>query len=130
MNVSRELWKPETPALLRGACGPDVETIKAQVESGIAHLYHFTGNETDIWLVTRGEEYPEGNELVILCAAGYGMKDAGEVLKDSARLMGFSCIRYHTPNLAVYKLYEKYGFGGAEVERVYKVDLKGGVNVE
>lgn len=124
MNVQRINWPLEVPEKLMKACGDSFKTIRNEVQDGICHLYRLEGQETEVLIVTRGEETPDGKELVIVCAAGHGMKEAGQLLIDNARSLGFDCIRYHGSE-ATHRLYSGYGFGGHEVERVYKVALGG-----
>jgi len=126
MKVTRISWPypHQMPEKLLKACGDDFASIRNQVQDGLAHLYLIEGENTHVWVVTRGEELPEGKELVIVCAAGYGMKDVGQLLIDNAKRLGFDSIRYHGSE-ATHRLYSGYGFGGVEVERVYKVALGG-----
>lgn len=124
MKVSRINWPYEVPEKLAKACGADLKTIRNQVQDGVSHLYKFASKDADLLVVTRGEETPSGKELVIVCVAGQGMKDAGQLLIDNARRLGFDSIRYHA-SAATHRLYSGYGFGGVEVERVYKVALGG-----
>ncbi|MBJ7539251.1 hypothetical protein [Marinomonas transparens] len=125
MKATRKSWTEDTAKNLCGSCGEDVETIKKEVNEGVSHLYHLEGENVDLWVVTRGESFPEGSQLVILCVGGKGMKEVGPFLIDQARAFGFASIRYHTKNPAVHRLYCGYGFGGVEQERVYKVDIGG-----
>jgi hypothetical protein len=124
MKVTRINWPYDVPEKLKKACSDDIETIRNQVQDGVSQLYKFESDDTDLLVVTRGEETPSGKELVIVCVAGQGMKDAGQILIDNASRLGFDSIRYHA-NEATHRLYSGYGFGGAEVERVYKVALRG-----
>ena len=125
MKATRTAWPEIVPPKLLKACGDHVATISKEVQEGISHLYHLEGNQTDLWMITRGEAFPEGKELVIVCVGGEGMEQAGQFLIDNARALGFDCIRYHASNPATHRLYQCYGFGGVEVERVYKVGLGG-----
>lgn len=125
MIVQRVSWPVVVPDKLARACGDDLEAIKAEVMSGICHIYSIESDSANLLVVTRGEESPAGREFVIVCAAGRGMKDAGQFLIDNARRLGFDSIRYHAKSPAVHRLYSGFGFGGVEVERVYKVDLGG-----
>ncbi|MFD1385150.1 hypothetical protein ACFQ45_17505 [Rhodanobacter aciditrophus] len=124
MKVQRINWPLKVPEKLLTACGDDFKTIRNQVQDGIAHLYKLESDNTDLLVVTRGEETPSGREFVIVCVAGHGMKDAGQFLIDNASRLGFDSIRYHA-NEATHRLYSAYGFGGDEIERVYKVALGG-----
>ncbi|TBR44343.1 hypothetical protein CBF23_003230 [Marinomonas agarivorans] len=125
MKVTRMSWPYEVPEKLQKACANDFEEIRNQVQDGISHLYKLESDTADLFVVTRGEELSSGKkELVIVCAAGEGMKEAGRVLIDNAKRLGFDCIRYHG-NEALHRLYSSYGFGGEEVERVYQVALVG-----
>jgi hypothetical protein len=124
MKVTQAKWSAETPKLLRGSCESYDETIKTQVERGACQLYHLESVGVDLWLVVRFEEYVEGNELVVLCVGGIGMREVGKFLIDTARNLGFQSIRYHASNPAVHRLYCRYGFGGVEAERVYKVNVE------
>ena len=126
MQVTRLDWPESVPPKLKKACGEDVKVVAQEVREGISHLYQIVGNAVDLLVVTRGEEYPNGKELVIECVAGIGMEQVGQFLIDNARNLGFDTIRYHCQNQAVQRLYERYGFAGEEVERVYKVTLGGG----
>lgn len=125
MKIDRVSWPLNVPEKLKKACGDDFVTIRNQVQDGISHFYKFESEDTDLLIITRGEETPSGKELVIVCAAGEGMKEAGQVLIDNARRLGFDSIRYHASSEATHRLYSGYGFGGVEVERVYKVALGG-----
>ena len=126
MKATRHAWPEIVPPKLLMACGDHVASIAKQVQDGVSHLYHLKSELSDVWVVTRGEEFPEGKELVIVCVGGEGMEQVGQFLIDNARALGFDCIRYHASNPATHRLYNRYGFGGVEVERVYKVDLGGG----
>lgn len=125
ITITQRQWSESSPKDLRGSCLDDVADIRQQVETGRAHLYHITGNDVDVWAVTRGEEVAGRSELVICCVGGHGMKAAGEALKKAALESGFQTIRYHTRNQAVQRLYQQYGFAGSEVERVYRIELGG-----
>lgn len=125
MKATRKTWPDVVPEKLLAACGDHVATIAQEVQDGISHLYHLEGDQTDVWAVTRGDEFPDGKELVVVCVGGDGMEQVGQFLIDNARALGFDCIRYHASNPATHRLYRRYGFGGVEVERVYKVDLGG-----
>lgn len=118
-------WSDKTPKDLRGSCLNDVAQIRAEVEAGKSHLYHITGERVDVWAVTRGEVAGQKMELVICCVGGVGMGAAGVALKKAAAEQGFQTIRYHTHKPSIQKLYEKYGFAGKEVERVYRIELGG-----
>lgn len=124
MIVNRVSWPVVVPEKLKKACGDDLEIIRNEVQDGVSHLYQIESENTDLIVITRGEETPAGKELVIVCVAGHGMKDAGQLLIDNARRLGFDSIRYHA-NEATNRLYRGYGFGGVEVERVYKIELGG-----
>lgn len=123
MNITRINWPDDVPKKLAKACCGDISIIKKQVESGVSHLYKFEDKFVDLLIVTRGEEFENTKELVIVCAAGDGIKDVGQFLIDAAKMMGFNSIRYHAKSEAVHRLYHRYGFGGEEVERVYKIEI-------
>ena len=125
MKATRLDWPEIVPPKLEKACGDDMEIVAREVREGISHLYHIVGDGVDLLVVTRGEEYPNGKELVIVCVAGLGMEQVGQFLIDNARILGFDSIRYHCKNQAVQRLYQQYGFAGEEIERVYKVALGG-----
>lgn len=127
IQITESPWLDSTPRDLRGSCGADVEIIKSNVQAGMANLYHLTGNGVDVWAVTRGEDAAYGKEFVVCCVGGRGMRLAGHALKEAAIQSGFNSIRYHTKNAAVQRLYKRFGFAGNEVERVYRLNLSGGV---
>lgn len=124
MKANRINWPYKLPEKLAIACGKDLSAIRNEVQCGICHLYHLTSKNTDILVVTRGEEVLEHKELVIVCVAGHGMKEVGQFLIDNARSQGFDSIRYHCQD-AVQRLYSQYGFAGKEIERVYRVEVGG-----
>jgi hypothetical protein len=124
MKIVRAVWPDVVPEKLLKACAGDVEIIENEVKEGISHLYKMESDNTDLFIVTRGEETKTGKELVIVCAAGHGMKDAGQILIDNARRLGFDSIRYHAKE-ATHRLYSNYGFGGVEAERVYRISVGG-----
>lgn len=125
IKIIQRPWSDSTPSDLRGSCLDDVAQIRAEVEAGKSHLYHITGESVDVWAVTRGEVVGQKAELVVCCVGGVGMQAAGVALKKAAIEQGFQSIRYHSHKPSVQKLYEKYGFAGQEVERVYRIDLGG-----
>ncbi len=126
MQVTRLDWPEIVPPKLQKACDCDLDIVANEVKEGVSHLYQLTSDKADLLVVTRGEIYPDCKELVIVCVAGEGMEQVGQFLIDNARALGFDSIRYHCKNQATQRLYERYGFAGEEVERVYKVTLGGG----
>ena len=124
MKVSRINWPLDVPEKLISACDDDLCFIQKQVQDGICHLYKFESETADLLIVTRGEETQSRNELVIVCAAGHGMKEVGTLLIENAKRLGFDSIHYHC-NEAVQRLYSQFGFAGEEIERVYQVALRG-----
>lgn len=125
MKVTEQAWTEDTPEKLRGACKGDQETIKAEVQSGLAKLFHIESDSADLWVVLRFEQYAEGDEMVVVCVGGHGMASVGEFLIAEATRQGLKAIRYHCQNQAIQRLYERYGIAGKEVERVYRVALGG-----
>lgn len=126
MKVTEQSWADDTPEKLRGACGGDNETIKAEVQGGLAKLFHLEAVDVDLWAVLRFERYIEGDEMVVVCVGGHGMENVGSFLIDEANRQGLKAIRYHCQSKSgMQRLYERYGFAGEEVERVYKVKLGG-----
>jgi hypothetical protein len=121
MKVSLISWPYVVPDKLLKACGDDFKSIRNSVQDNESNLYHFQGDNTDLFMVIRSE----GSEMVVVCVGGEGIKEAGQYLIENAQKLGFTSIRYHAKNPAVHRLYSGYGFGGEEVERVYKIALGG-----
>jgi len=123
MKISQIKWADNTPDLLRGSCAGEEDFIRSQVENGDAVLLRFEDSDADIYAVIRAETESLGEEMVVMCVGGHGMDKTGLCLIELAKEHGFKSIRYHAKNIAVQKLYEKYGIAGKEVERVYRLAL-------
>lgn len=100
--------------LIKDAAGSDIISITQDVAAGRAELLQLD----DVTLVTRVEDYPEGREVVIVCAQGKGLARQAQRLIDAARRIGAKSIRFHTSDPNLGRAARRWGY--QEVQRIYK----------
>tara|TARA_R110001599_G_scaffold287356_2_gene489911 strand:+ start:6188 stop:6532 length:345 start_codon:yes stop_codon:yes gene_type:complete len=114
MSARRITWGEISPHVKSAMCGDDSYFEKA-IESGQCQAWKFSNS--DLWMITRSE----GEELVVCCLEGSGLKDAAPQIIRAAAVGGFEKIRFHTKRPGLGKMLS--GFGFEEFERIYKLEL-------
>jgi hypothetical protein len=90
VKFDRVPWSDEAEAGLGSSLGYETVAIKAQVDAGVAILWH--SKSANSWLITRTEP----DELVIMCYAGRGARAMFRVIYNHAKTLGKRCVRFHT----------------------------------
>ncbi|WP_259395279.1 hypothetical protein [Shewanella sp. SR43-8] len=101
-------WQKLAPAL-----GDDLAIIQHEVNQGNAQLIMWGDGE--FYTVTRGEKAANGNELVIVAAAGRNSAPYLDKIHEQAKAQGFYSVRLHTtrPN-AMLRMGKRFGYKPAE----------------
>ena len=98
---------------LRPAFGPDEREIVEEVKAGVAQCWTI-GKAA---MITRRE----GDELVVVCLAGEGLKDIAPLICKAAKQAGCKTLRFHTKRPGLYRLLSNIG---AELrEYVFEVKI-------
>lgn len=105
--------------LIAEAAGDDIISITQQVADGTAELLLLD----DVAVVTRVENYPEGREVVIVCAQGKGLARQTQRLIDAAARIGAKSIRFHTSDPRMGSAARRWGY--TEVQRIYRRVING-----
>ena len=85
VQLTKQIMRVLSPALVHAKA-----TIKREIESGISSLYQ--SDNSSLFFVLR----PEGRELVVVAAAGAGLKESRQEVINFAIENNFKSIRYHT----------------------------------
>jgi hypothetical protein len=93
-------WSPQFSAAIKPALPKTTrQFVKREVKKGLA----VAGWVDGLAFVVR----PEGNELVIVAAAGRDIKNANKHIYAMAKKQGFTSLRYHTESTAFARLIAK-----------------------
>lgn len=114
MTAERVTWGEIAPHVKSAMLGDD-EYFKKAINSGECQAWRFLSG--DLWMITRSE----GEELVVCCIEGAGLKDAAPKIIEAARHGEFKTIRFHTRRPALGKML--HGFGFEELERIFCLRL-------
>lgn len=101
MIFTREQWNDFAADKLASALYPDADEIRREVELGHAALWNIDNGKA--YCITR----LEGTELVIVAYAGVELAEASDYLVDAARRKGATSMRFHTRNVAMYRLHQR-----------------------
>lgn len=118
-------WTPEAAAALAKARATpgDLEQYQRQVEQGTAQLWRLTG-ETDSYLLTRVEEYPNGeSEFVLVAGTGNNSKAVIAWAMELAKKHGLPTMRTHITRPGLQRICESLGWH--EAERVMRISTNG-----
>jgi len=105
ISAKRVSWS-EVCDELRQTFGDDEEEIKHDVHIGVAACWRVGG----LALIARKEQ----TELVIMCLAGEGLKDAMPALMKAARQGGCKTARFHAERMALGRQLKPFGFVAKE----------------
>lgn len=100
--------------LVADAAGADLISVTQQIADGRAELYLLG----EVAVVLRVDVFPEGKELVIVCAQGEGLAKHMKRITDAAALIGAKSVRFHTDNPRLGEAARRWGY--KEVQRVYQ----------
>lgn len=73
------------------AAGPDVDTLRQEVEKGVSELFTLG----DLHILTRSEITTRGRELVIVCTEGTNIVRPIRYLVNTIARLGYEFIRFH-----------------------------------
>jgi len=108
-----DTWHPQAARVLAPVLGDCEPEIARQVNAGIAELWHFPAHG---WLVTRCEAPADALPvLVLVAAAGRGLREVLPWLLDRARAQGVHRFRAHTEHRGVGRMLARHGFKVQEV---------------
>lgn len=100
--------------LIKRAAGSDFVSIAKDIADGRAELLQLG----DVALVMRVEDYPEGREVVIVCAEGKGLAQHMQRLIDAAARIGAKSVRFHTSDPRLGQAARRWGY--KEAQRIYR----------
>lgn len=113
--VRKAAWSAEVEQKLAPVLREYLPAIRDNVESGKNQLWIV--NST-LHLVT----WMDTQELVIVAAAGTGLREFAPYLYRAAQQAGATTIRFHTKRPALARLLSEWGF--KERERVYAMEVQ------
>jgi hypothetical protein len=98
-------WSPQLVDKIVKSAGEDLPHIVADLEKGVAQLWHFRRFEKSAYVVTR----LEADELVVVCFEGEGVAVFGPPIIEYAERHGLT-IRAHISDWRLSKLLERLDF--------------------
>ena len=97
--------------------GDDLEVIRLELINKTAEAFLIE----QCCFITRFETVGDHKELVVMCAEGKGLNDAGEVLRSMAKSHGCTTARMHTQRPALQKLASQFGWVQHEI--IFKMEI-------
>jgi hypothetical protein len=111
--IRRVPWSDEAAAHMRHpAAGDCITYLRAEVESGVARLWHCKDEFSEAYMITRLDRNPD--ELVLCYFEGTGMQKFCGELVAAAHAQGIP-VRAHTTQPLVARLGRRIGFKQSEL---------------
>ncbi len=112
-----ERWDTQAESALRSSMAEDRDSLIESVNAGRVELWKV--NRGALWLITR-VELPE-RELIVCCAEGRGLRQAGHALYRIAQKQGLRGIRFFSSDPRIAMMFRKLGVRA--IGTVYRCEL-------
>lgn len=107
-DFRRYKWTDKFFKVFETSLNEDAETLKQQVLSGHSQVIRVLDDGVDLWTILRRERRQNGDELVICCLEGKGLKRGKGLIENWAKSLGMVSCRFHTLNKALMRFCSDY----------------------